>query len=81
MRISSSGITWRACRTSRGKAADAGEYGIDTMREYDEEKQAEILSNHVKAVFDEGCVGRSSSAIRMTGSRTGGRLKIGRLGW
>jgi GT2 family glycosyltransferase len=34
-----------------------GEYGIDTFREYDEEKQAEILANHVKAVFDEGCVG------------------------
>jgi GT2 family glycosyltransferase len=34
-----------------------GEYGIDTFREYDEAKQAEILSAHVKAVFDEGCVG------------------------
>src|SRR5262249_8791967 len=34
-----------------------GEYGIDTFREYDEAKQAEILSNHVRAVFDEGCVG------------------------
>jgi GT2 family glycosyltransferase len=34
-----------------------GEYGIDTFREYDEQKQAEILSAHVKAVFDEGCVG------------------------
>jgi GT2 family glycosyltransferase len=34
-----------------------GEYGIDTFREYDTEKQAEILSAHVKAVFDEGCVG------------------------
>jgi glycosyltransferase involved in cell wall biosynthesis len=34
-----------------------GEYGIDTFREYPEEKQAEILTNHVKAVFDEGCVG------------------------
>jgi GT2 family glycosyltransferase len=34
-----------------------GEYGIDTFREYPEEKQAEILANHVKAVFDEGCVG------------------------
>jgi len=34
-----------------------GEYGIDTFREYDEQKQAEILANHVRAVFDEGCVG------------------------
>jgi glycosyltransferase involved in cell wall biosynthesis len=34
-----------------------GEYGIDTMREYTEVKQAEILANHVRAVFDEGCVG------------------------
>ncbi|HEY7115650.1 MAG TPA: glycosyltransferase [Tepidisphaeraceae bacterium] len=34
-----------------------GEYGIDTFREYPEERQAEILSNHVRAVFDEGCVG------------------------
>lgn len=34
-----------------------GEYGIDTFREYPEEKQAEILENHVRAVFDEGCVG------------------------
>ena len=34
-----------------------GEYGIDTFREYDEPKQAEILSQHVKAVFDEGLVG------------------------
>src|SRR4051812_1542206 len=34
-----------------------GEYGIDTFREYDEQKQAEILSAHVKAVFDEGAVG------------------------
>lgn len=34
-----------------------GEYGIDTHREHNEEKQAEILSNHVRAVFDEGLVG------------------------
>jgi glycosyltransferase involved in cell wall biosynthesis len=34
-----------------------GEYGIDTFREYDEQKQAEILARHVRAVFDEGLVG------------------------
>lgn len=34
-----------------------GEYGIDTHREYSEDKQAEILAAHVKAVFDEGLVG------------------------
>jgi glycosyltransferase involved in cell wall biosynthesis/heme exporter protein D len=34
-----------------------GEYGIDTFREYDEQKQADILLKHVKAVFDEGLVG------------------------
>ena len=34
-----------------------GEYGIDTFREHSEEKQAEILANHVRAVFDEGLVG------------------------
>jgi O-antigen biosynthesis protein len=34
-----------------------GEYGIDTFREHSEEKQAEILSRHVRAVFDEGIVG------------------------
>ncbi|CAN5649766.1 hypothetical protein BH09PLA1_BH09PLA1_32690 [soil metagenome] len=34
-----------------------GEYGIDTMKEHSEEKQAEILANHVRAVFDEGLVG------------------------
>ncbi len=34
-----------------------GEYGIDTMREHSEEKQGEILANHVRAVFDEGCAG------------------------
>jgi glycosyltransferase involved in cell wall biosynthesis len=34
-----------------------GEYGIDTFREYDEEKQADILVKHVRAVFDEGLVG------------------------
>ena len=31
-----------------------GEYGIDTMREKSEAEQAEILSHHVRAVFDEG---------------------------
>ncbi|CAN5518992.1 hypothetical protein BH10PLA1_BH10PLA1_18830 [soil metagenome] len=34
-----------------------GEYGIDTGREKTEEQQAEILANHVKAVFEEGAVG------------------------
>ncbi len=34
-----------------------GEYGIDTFKEYSQERQAEILAAHVKAVFDEGCVG------------------------
>jgi glycosyltransferase involved in cell wall biosynthesis len=34
-----------------------GEYGIDTFREHDESKQAEILASHVRAVFDEGLVG------------------------
>ncbi len=34
-----------------------GEYGIDTFREYPEDKQAEILTAHVKAVFEEGLVG------------------------
>jgi O-antigen biosynthesis protein len=34
-----------------------GEYGIDTHREYDEDRQAEILGRHVRAVFDEGLVG------------------------
>lgn len=34
-----------------------GEYGIDTMREKTEPQQAEILANHVRAVFDEGCAG------------------------
>jgi GT2 family glycosyltransferase len=34
-----------------------GEYGIDTCREYTEEKQAEILTAHVKAVFEEGLAG------------------------
>jgi len=34
-----------------------GEYGIDTLREYSEEKQADILVKHVRAVFDEGCAG------------------------
>jgi glycosyltransferase involved in cell wall biosynthesis len=34
-----------------------GEYGIDTMREYSEQKQAQILTAHVRAAFDEGLVG------------------------
>jgi glycosyltransferase involved in cell wall biosynthesis len=34
-----------------------GEYGIDTFREKDEQQQAEILANHVRAVFDEGLAG------------------------
>jgi glycosyltransferase involved in cell wall biosynthesis len=34
-----------------------GEYGIDTFREYDEHRQAEILRRHVHAVFEEGLVG------------------------
>jgi len=34
-----------------------GEYGIDTIREQSEERQAEILVKHVKAVFEEGLVG------------------------
>lgn len=34
-----------------------GEYGIDTMREYSEDRQAEILCAHVRAVFDEGLAG------------------------
>ena len=34
-----------------------GEYGIDTFREHSPENQAEILSRHVRAVFDEGLVG------------------------
>ena len=34
-----------------------GEYGIDTMKEHSEEKQAEILEQHIRAVFDEGLVG------------------------
>lgn len=34
-----------------------GEYGIDTFREHPEDKQAEILANHVRAVFDEGLAG------------------------
>lgn len=34
-----------------------GEYGIDTHHEYDESTQADILVEHVKAVFDEGCAG------------------------
>lgn len=34
-----------------------GEYGIDTMREKTEEQQAEILTRHVRAVFDEGLAG------------------------
>jgi O-antigen biosynthesis protein len=34
-----------------------GEYGIDTMREYSQEKQSEILCTHVRAVFEEGLAG------------------------
>ena len=34
-----------------------GEYGIDTLREHSEDKQAEILEKHIRAVFDEGLVG------------------------
>lgn len=34
-----------------------GEYGIDTHREKTEDEQAQILGEHVKAVFDEGLVG------------------------
>jgi O-antigen biosynthesis protein len=34
-----------------------GEYGIDTLKEHTEENQKEILSRHVRAVFDEGLVG------------------------
>ena len=34
-----------------------GEYGIDTMKERTEEKQAEILELHIRAVFEEGLVG------------------------
>lgn len=34
-----------------------GEYGIDTMQEKTEAQQAEILSHHVRAVFDEGLAG------------------------
>ena len=34
-----------------------GEYGIDTIQEYTEPQQAEILRRHVSAVFDEGCAG------------------------
>src|SRR5262249_45632752 len=34
-----------------------GEYGIDTYQEHTEESQAEILTAHVKAVFEEGAVG------------------------
>jgi GT2 family glycosyltransferase len=34
-----------------------GEYGIDTHQEHTEESQTEILTAHVKAVFEEGLVG------------------------
>lgn len=34
-----------------------GEYGIDTLHERNEDDQAHILSEHVRAVFDEGLVG------------------------
>jgi glycosyltransferase involved in cell wall biosynthesis len=34
-----------------------GEYGIDTYREYSQQKQSEILCAHIRAVFDEGLAG------------------------
>ena len=34
-----------------------GEYGIDTFREFSEEKQAEILDRQIRAIYDEGAVG------------------------
>ncbi len=34
-----------------------GEYGIDTFREYSEERQAAILDTQIRAIFDEGSVG------------------------
>lgn len=34
-----------------------GEYGIDTMQQFSEQRQAEILEGHVKVVFEEGCAG------------------------
>jgi glycosyltransferase involved in cell wall biosynthesis len=34
-----------------------GEYGIDTHKEKTEEQQAQILTDHVRAVFDEGLAG------------------------
>jgi glycosyltransferase involved in cell wall biosynthesis len=34
-----------------------GEYGIDTFREFSQEKQSEILCAHVHAVFEEGLAG------------------------
>ncbi|HLL89741.1 MAG TPA: glycosyltransferase, partial [Tepidisphaeraceae bacterium] len=34
-----------------------GEYGVDTLREKTDAEQAETLVRHVRAVFDEGCVG------------------------
>jgi glycosyltransferase involved in cell wall biosynthesis len=34
-----------------------GEYGIDTMQQFSEEEQADVLSKHVKVAFEEGCCG------------------------
>jgi hypothetical protein len=34
-----------------------GEYGIDTMQQFSEDRQAEILGQHVKVSFEEGCAG------------------------
>ncbi len=34
-----------------------GEYGIDTMQQFPEEQQAQMLEAHVRAAFDEGLVG------------------------
>ena len=34
-----------------------GEYGVNTMRENTPEGQAKILTNHVRAVFEEGLAG------------------------
>jgi O-antigen biosynthesis protein len=43
--------------TANDKPLLLGEYGIDTHHEKTEEQQAEILTEHVKAVFEEGLVG------------------------
>lgn len=42
---------------SADKPLMLGEYGIDTLREHNEQSQAEILARHVRAVFEEGCAG------------------------